>query len=319
MAAGIAPATAKLELTHLHKAFRLAERAGKAVCPHLPDAFQGPITLACLTGWRVPSEILTLRWQQVGFSSGMVRLEPGTTKNDEGRVFPFGALPELANLLRAQWENALSLELATGQTAPTVFHWNDRGTIKPIHPKSLYHRWKVACRLAGVPTRIPHDFRRTAVRNLERAGVATVGGDEVDGPQDGSRLSRYTIVCEADLTEGLKKLAVLEASLREKMQSCGTVTDFSHISATVQAPISRITRRNMAVEPVSSQPVSVWNSLEQGKIQGISRVAGRRAAVRSAGTAIPHQFIRAPGIAPFFKNRELTGNSLSYRVSVNNA
>ena len=114
MATGIAPATAKLELTHLHKAFRLAERAGKAICPpfpqitvrnvrtgfferadfeavrsHLPEAFQGPITFACLTCWRVPSEILTLRWKQVDFSAGMVRLEPGTTKNDEGRVFPF--------------------------------------------------------------------------------------------------------------------------------------------------------------------------------------------------------------------------------------
>ena len=42
---------------------------------------------------------------------------------------------------------------------------------------------------------------------------------------------RYAIVCEADLTEGLKNLAVLEESLREKMQPCGTVTDyFSHSS-----------------------------------------------------------------------------------------
>ena len=37
MATGIAPATAKLELTHLHKAFRLAERAGKAICPPFPQ------------------------------------------------------------------------------------------------------------------------------------------------------------------------------------------------------------------------------------------------------------------------------------------
>lgn len=76
MAAGKAPATAKLELTHLHKAFRLAERAGRAICPpfpqitvrnvrtgfferadfeavrgHLPESFRGPITFACLTGW----------------------------------------------------------------------------------------------------------------------------------------------------------------------------------------------------------------------------------------------------------------------------
>jgi hypothetical protein len=55
-------------------------------------------------------------------------------------VFPFGVLPELANLLRAQWEQALSLELETGQSIPWVFHWNDRGTLKEIHPKALYHR-----------------------------------------------------------------------------------------------------------------------------------------------------------------------------------
>ena len=139
MTAGIAPATVKLELTHFHKAFHLAERAGKAICPpfpqianqnilagfferadfeavrsHLPEAFRGPITFAYLTGWRVPSEVLTLRWKQVDFSVGIVRLESGTTKNDEGRVFPFGVLPELMALLRRQWEQTVDLEMTTG-------------------------------------------------------------------------------------------------------------------------------------------------------------------------------------------------------------
>src|SRR5262249_49945863 len=158
--AGIAPATVKLELTHLHKAFTLAERAGKAVCPpfphltvhnvrtgfferadfqavrsHLPEAFQAAITFAYLTGWRTPSEVLTLTWKQVDFGAGTVRLEPGTTKNDEGRVFPFGVLPELRALLRRQWEQTMSLEITTGQAIPSVFHWNDHGTMKAIHPK----------------------------------------------------------------------------------------------------------------------------------------------------------------------------------------
>jgi len=110
----------------------------------LPDDFKGPITFAYLTGWRVPSEVLPLRWKQVEFSAGTVRLEPGTTKNDEGRVFPFGMLPELANVLRAQWEKSVTVELETGQTVSTVFYWNDRGTMKPLHPKALYHRWKEA-------------------------------------------------------------------------------------------------------------------------------------------------------------------------------
>jgi len=143
-------------------------------------------------------------------------------------VFPFGVLPELSNLLRAQWEHALLLELETGQSIPTVLHWNDRGTLKAIHPKALYHRWKEACKRAGVPMRIPHDFRRTAVRNLERAGVPRSVAMKLTVHKTEAVYRRYAIVCEADLTEGLKKLAAQEALVREKMQPCGTATDFSH-------------------------------------------------------------------------------------------
>ena len=271
LAVGIAPATVKLELTHLHKAFRLAERAGKALCPpfpqiavqnvrtgfferadfeavrsHLPEPFRGPCTFAYLTGWRMPSEILALRWQQVDFGAKTARLEPGTTKNDEGRMFPFGALPELATLIRMQWEHTMSLEMETGQSIPTVFHWNDRGTIKPIHPKVLYLRWKVACRLAGVPTRIPHDFRRTAVRNLERAGVPRSVAMKLTGHKTEAVYRRYAIVCEADLSEGLRKLAVLEESLRGKLVPRTVPNEFSHSLATVEGKNPHFTGKNMA-------------------------------------------------------------------------
>lgn len=80
--------------------------------------------------------------------------------------------------------------------------WNDRGTIKPIHPNALYHRWKEACRWAGVPTRILHDFRRTAVRNLERAGVPRSVAMKLTGHKTEAVIRRYAIVCEADLTAG---------------------------------------------------------------------------------------------------------------------
>ena len=271
LGAGIAPATVKLELTHLHKMFKLAERAGKAVCPpfpqiavqnvrkgffersdfeavrsHLPEAFKGPITVAFLSGWRVPSEILTLRWQQIDFGAGVARLEPGMSKNAEGRTLPFEALPELAHLFRQQWERTITLEMTTGQSIPTVFHWNDRGTIKPIHPKVLYRRWKEACKRAGVPERIPHDLRRSAVRNLERAGVPRSVAMKLTGHKTEAVYRRYAIVSEADLSEGLMKLAKLEETLREKMQPCGTPTGFSHSLATIATGFPRITRENMA-------------------------------------------------------------------------
>jgi hypothetical protein len=65
---------------------------------------------------------------------------------------------------------------------------------------------------------------------------------------------------------------------------------------------------NVAVGPVCSQLVSARNSREQGKIQGIYRVSGRRAVVQSAETAIPRQLRLAPCVALSFENRELTGN-----------
>jgi integrase len=265
LAHGMNPATVKLELTYLHRAFRLAERAGKCMCPpfpqitvqnvrtgfferadfeavrsHLPEAFRGPMTFAYLTGWRVPSEILTLRWKQVDFHAGTVRLEPGTTKNDEGRMFPFMVIPELADMLRSQWEKAISHEMATGQATPWVFNWSARGTIKPMHPKALYRRWEKARTAAGVPERIPHDFRRTVVRNLERAGVPRSVAMKLTGHKTEAVYRRYAIVCEADLTEGLKKLAALE----ENRQA--TPTDFSHSLATIPTPKPQIWRENMA-------------------------------------------------------------------------
>ena len=43
------------------------------------------------------------------FWAGTVRLEPGTTKNDEAHMLPFAMLPELANMLRNEW-NATQIE-----------------------------------------------------------------------------------------------------------------------------------------------------------------------------------------------------------------
>jgi hypothetical protein len=51
-----------------------------------------------------------------GLKAGTVRLEPGTTKNDEGRTFPFAALPPLEEWLRAQREHTSALEREQGES-----------------------------------------------------------------------------------------------------------------------------------------------------------------------------------------------------------
>jgi len=225
------PATIRNELAALKRMFTLAVAAEKlphrphilsievrnvrtgffeepevrAVLAHLPDDLQPVAEFAYLTGWR-KGEILALQWRQVHFKAGIVRLEPGSTKNDDGRVFPFTVYPALEALLRRQRERTTARERATGQVITWVFHREGR----PI--KSFSDAWRRACRAAGLAGRVFHDFRRTAVRNLERAGVARSVAMKLTGHKTETVYRRYAIVSEADLAEGVKKLAALHAA-----------------------------------------------------------------------------------------------------------
>lgn len=55
--------------------------------------------------------------------------------------------------------------------------------------------------------RIPHDFRRTAVRNLVRAGVSQKVAMELTGHLTPSGFERYNITDDRDRREAVAKLA----------------------------------------------------------------------------------------------------------------
>ena len=158
-----------------------------------------------LTGWR-SGEALGLTWAGVDFDAGIVRLEPGVTKNREGREFPFAALPQLADLLREQRERTSPLEREQGRIIASVFHRNGA----PI--RSYSRAWTKACAAAGLKGRLIHDLRRTAVRNLERAGVSRSVAMTLTGHKTEAVYRRYAITSAADLSEGVAKLAALHGS-----------------------------------------------------------------------------------------------------------
>lgn len=82
----------------------------EAVRAALPEDLRPIATFAYLTGWRL-SEILSLQWRQVDLQVGTVRLDPGTTKNRDGRLFPYRHhLPELRDLLEAQRRATTAVE-----------------------------------------------------------------------------------------------------------------------------------------------------------------------------------------------------------------
>ena len=197
------PAFPTLRIDNARQGF--FEREGlEKVRAALPEPLRNVVTFAYLTGWRVPSEVLPLTWDRVDFPAGVVRLDVRTTKTGTGRTFPFDVLPELAELLRRQRLYTNLFEATGSQTIAYVFHRAGR----PI--RDFSHAWRKACTAAGLGGRIPHDFRRTAARNLLRAGVPESWAMQLTGHKTAAIFRRYAITNEADLREAVMRLAGME-------------------------------------------------------------------------------------------------------------
>lgn len=223
--AGAQPATVRNELNVLRRGLRLARQTGliatvptfprltpanvrtgfferhelDALLAELPEPVRPVVLFMYFTGWR-RNEVLSRQWRHVDLKAGIIRLEPGETKNGRARSFPFATLPELQAVIEQQRAYTDAVERRTGQIVPWVFHREGR----PI--KSFRTAWRAACRRLAL-NRIPHDFRRTAVRNLVRAGVPERVAMELTGHLTRSIFDRYHIVNEADLKEAVEKLA----------------------------------------------------------------------------------------------------------------
>jgi integrase len=234
-----APSTINCEVAMLRRGFRLGAKARKvgarpeismlevnnartgffepeqfrAVLNHLPDYLKPVAAVAYITGWRTKSELLTRQWRHVDLTNGWLNLDPGEGKTKEPRAFPF--TPELRNIMEAQRERVREIERATGSIIPWVFIHTagEGGRTTPGSPiKNFRGAWAKACRAAGVPGRLVHDFRRTAVRNLERAGVPRSAGMKLTGHKTEAVYRRYAIVDSGMLQEAAARLGKFHAA-----------------------------------------------------------------------------------------------------------
>ena len=160
----------------------------------LPDYLKGFVTFAYKTGWRM-SEITGLTWNQVDLDNGIVRLESGETKNDEGRTVYLDI--ELQEVFNHQWENRKRNRKLT----PYVFP-NMDGT---GHISDFRGSWNKACKDAKIGKRLFHDFRHTAVRNMIRSGIPERVAMMISGHKTRSIFDRYNIVNDADLKLAAQK------------------------------------------------------------------------------------------------------------------
>lgn len=179
----------------------------ESVYCHLPEALQPVVAFANITGWRIDSEVLTRQWRHVDIEANEVRLDPGETKNGEPRVFPLTADLRALLLERLAVRNAA---LEAGHVCPWVFFRmvaKGRGGKKyPKVIKRFDKAWAAACKAAGCPGRLRHDFRRTAIRTMVRRGVPERVAMQLSGHLTRSVFERYNIVSAGDLTDAASRL-----------------------------------------------------------------------------------------------------------------
>jgi integrase len=98
-----------------------------------------------------------LEWRDVDLGGKVIRLWPELSKNKDGRLLPLHG--ELLTLVRRAWSQ---------RRLDCVFVFHADGQAIGTFRKA----WKSACKITGLTGTIVHDLRRTAVRNLVRAGIS---------------------------------------------------------------------------------------------------------------------------------------------------
>jgi len=171
-------------------------------------------------GWRI-SELLSMKVKQVDLMQRVIRLDPGTTKNSDGReVFMTDAL------------YLLLAACAEGKSGEDAVFTRPNG----IPVRTLRDAGEKACTVAGVgqfvcadcaiprQTGAPcqkcsgnrtrytglifHDLRRTAARNLRRAGISETVIMKIGGWRTRRVFERYAIVSRGDIVDAMQKLQI---------------------------------------------------------------------------------------------------------------
>ena len=131
-----------------------------------------------------------------------IRLSWRKSKNKQGRTMALeGAL---AAIIKRQ-SIARAERVLKGHDSPYVFVRGD-GTESHGRPfDDISVVWRRACKAAGLEGRIFHDFRRSAARNMDRAGVSRHVAMQITGHKTEAMYRRYNIVDDGDIRTAIRR------------------------------------------------------------------------------------------------------------------
>jgi integrase len=150
---------------------------------------RGLLAVAYTFGFR-KAELLNLKVGQVNLKDRTIQLLPGTTKNDKGRT---------VKMTEDVYQRLVPC-MEGKQKDDALFSWSDGSPVKDFRVC-----WEKMCEAAKVPILL-HDFRRSAIRNMIRAGVPEKTAMRISGHVTRSVFDRYDIGSEDDLAEAAERI-----------------------------------------------------------------------------------------------------------------
>lgn len=136
------------------------------------------------------------------------------TKNEESRTLPiYGDMREWLTLAKTIRDERFP-------ECPWVFY-GDQGE----RLYWFYAAWDSACKRAGLEGLLFHDLRRSAVRNMERAGVSRKIAMSISGHKTENIYRRYDIVAQRDLADAATRLNQYFESVKAHLPGSSTLSD----------------------------------------------------------------------------------------------
>jgi integrase len=208
---GVIPHIPVLTVQNARQGFLSASEIARLLAGFVDPDLRDYVEWCAWTGMR-PGEVRQITWAMVDPTARTLQLDPRAAKTRRGRTLALEG-PLWTILERRRKARRLGCEL--------VFHRTSKG--RPGQPVRDYRKaFALAVKAAKLPrTLLPYDLRRSAIRNMVRAGVDVSVVMKISGHRTRSTFDRYNIVNEADVRKAVEATAAWAAKTLPKTLPSG--------------------------------------------------------------------------------------------------
>jgi integrase len=180
----------------------------------LPEDLKDPVAFLYHSGCRV-GEMRTLEWQDIDLDERTITIRAENSKNGEARTLELSEEgDELLAIIKRQVVRRTDRALVFLRNGKKKDDGTREAPSQPIG--DIRKAWRNALTMAELDENlVRHDFRRSAARNFDRAGIAPRIAMRLTGHKTMSMYDRYRIVAKSELRDAR---ALFNKHVREELQ-----------------------------------------------------------------------------------------------------